>query len=49
MLEANEMKIIRKIVDETKIEQEAKKSENPVVSNKLMSGWKGEEENETNM
>ena len=49
MLEANEMKVLTKIVGRTKVESEVNKSENPAVSNQLMSGWKGEEENRTNM
>ena len=44
MLEANKMKLLRKIVGKTKIEQEANKLENPEVSNLLMSRWKEEEE-----
>jgi hypothetical protein len=43
MLEANEMKVLRKIVGK------ANKSENPVVSNLLMSEWKKEEEIGMNM
>ena len=40
-MEENEMKVLRKIVDKTKMmEQKANKSENPTVSNLLMSGWK---------
>ena len=39
-----------KIVGKTNIEEEANKSENPAVSNLLMSGWKKvKEENGTNM
>ena len=38
MLEANEMKKLRKIVGKTKIDKiETNKSENPTVSNLLMS------------
>ena len=47
MLEANEIKVLRKIVGKTKIEQ-ANISEHPAISNPLMSGWKGEEENRKN-
>ena len=47
MLEANEMKVLRKIVGKRKLE--ANKSENLAVSNILMSGWRDEEENGTNM
>ena len=44
------MKVIRKIVGKIKIDKyEANKSENPVVSNILLSGWKEKEENRTNM
>ena len=48
MFEANEMKVLRKLVGKTKI---ANKSENPAVSNLLMSECKEEEEEEngTNM
>ena len=47
ILEVNKMKVLRKEVEETKIEQ-AKKSENPALFNLLMIGWK-EEENGMNM
>ena len=42
MLEANDMEFLRKIVSKTKIDRirAANKSENPVVSNKLMNGGK---------
>ena len=47
MLEANEMKVLKKIVCKTKqIEKEANKSVNPTVSNLLIVGWKEEEEEE---
>ena len=51
MLEANEMKVLRKIVGKTKqVEQEVNKSENSAISSLLMTGWKEEEEeNGTNM
>jgi hypothetical protein len=49
MLEANETEVLRKIVGKTKIDKEANKSENSVVTNVLMSGWKEEEENGMNM
>ena len=43
MLEVNEMKVPRKIVGKTKIASKgAYKSENPAVSNLLMSVWKEE-------
>ena len=43
MLEENEMKVQRKIVGKTKINRtRANKSENPMISNLLMSGWKEE-------
>ena len=48
MLKENEMKVLRKIIGKTKVDQEANRSENPVISNRLLSGWK-EEENWTNM
>jgi hypothetical protein len=41
MLEANEMKVLRKTVGKTNIDRiRANKSENPAVFNLLMSGWK---------
>ena len=44
MLEANEMKVLRKIVDKTKINRiRSQQSENTAVSKLLMSGWKEEE------
>ena len=49
MLEANEMKVLRKTVGKTEIEYEANKSENPAVSNLLMRGWIEEEENGMNV
>ena len=50
MLEANEMKVLNYIVGKQKqIEYDANRLENPAVSNQLMSGWKGEEDNETNI
>ena len=51
MLEANEIKVLRKIVGKTKIHRiRSQKSENPAVFGLLMSGWKEEEEeNKTNM
>ena len=42
MLEVNEMKVPRKIVDRTKIDRISQKIR------ELMSGWKDEEENGTN-
>ena len=48
MLEANEMKVLRKIVGKTKRDRIANKSENPAVFNVLMNGQK-EDENGTNM
>ena len=49
MLEANEMKVLRKIVGKTKIDKISQhKTENPAVSSLLMNGWKGKE-NGTNM
>ena len=48
MLEAYEMKVLRKIdAKQKQTENESKKSENPAVSNQLMTGW--EEEIGTNM
>ena len=48
ILEANEVKVVKKqLAEQKQIEKEANK-ENPVVSNLLVSGWK-EEENGTNM
>ena len=48
MLEANEMKVLRKIVGKTKVDTLG--SQQIRESNLLMAGWKeGEEENETNM
>ena len=45
MLEANEMKVLKRIVGKAEIERiRSQKSENPAVSNLLISGWKGEEE-----
>ena len=38
MLEVNEMKVLGKIFGKTEIEQEDYRSENPAVSNLLMSG-----------
>ena len=49
MLEINKMQVLRKTVDERKIDWEANTSENPAVSKQLMSGLKGEEENGTNL
>jgi hypothetical protein len=49
ILQSISMKILRKIVGKIKIEQEANKSENHVVSNQLMTELKGEEENGSNM
>ena len=49
MLEAYEMKILGKIVCNTKIDKiRSHKSEKPAVSNQLMSGWEEEEEEEEN-
>ena len=48
ILEANEMKVIRKIVGKTKVDTLG--SQQIRESNLLMAGWKEEEEeNETNM
>ena len=47
MLEVNEMQVLRKIVNKTKMEY-VNKSDNPVVSNLLTGGCK-EEENGINM
>ena len=49
--EANEMKALRKIVGKTKTDRIISQqiTENPVLSNLLMSEWKEEEENGTNM
>ena len=43
MLEVNEMKVPRKIVDRTKIDRISQKIR------ELMSGWKEEEKNGTNI
>ena len=48
MLEANEMEVLRKI-DRINKNRQNKKSTNPAVSRLLMSGWKEEEDNETDM
>ena len=50
MLEANEMKILTKTVDKTKIDRSRNnKSDNPAVSNLLMNGRKEGKENGTSM
>ena len=44
------MKVLKKIVGKTKIDRiRSKKSDNPMVSNQVMSVWKGQEENGTNI
>ena len=50
MLEANEMKVLRKLVGKPKIDRiRSQQIRDHAVSNLLMSGWKEEEENGTNM
>ena len=50
VLEANEMKVLKKIVEKKKIiEKEANRLENSAVSKQVRSGWKGEKENGTIM
>ena len=50
MLEANEMKLLRKIFGKTKIHRiRSQQIREPCGINLLMSGWKGEEENGMNM
>ena len=50
MLEANEMKLLRKSASKTKIDRiRNQQSGNPAISNLSMGGWKEKEENGTNM
>ena len=50
MLKANEIKVLRKIVNKTKMDRgRSQQTRESAVSNLLMSGWKEEEENGTNM